>query len=217
MSCGIIYTGLSRIECCYESGGILWILDIELHFGGFIIAHFCYMQIISTCSTQYFVSPLFKSWIWSGWSQISTPLCGGGSLWRLFSCLTCFQGSSSLVVLFASSSGYSSGSFTSIARNVPLNNQWMVESTQVSSRHGSYYCPEWSLKSRMSPKSKQSDACSHWWILYASEAPRKENLSVRAVSFACSFSVNSVSIRCAFHLDIWTSGSQLARFNSYNC
>jgi len=81
---------------------------------------------------------------------VCTAICGGGALWSALSCLCCFGRSATLDVSYWLGSGYSPGLTTPIGRNVCLSYQTIRESTQASSGHSLYHCPELVLSSLVS-------------------------------------------------------------------
>ena len=113
----------------------------------------------------------------------------------------------SLDALSWSGLGYSAGSLTSIGNNISLSNQKIRDSTQVPSGHSLYHCPEASLQSSVSSNSNEKHAHRHLSTLLAPEAPRKVYLSTRVFRCACSYSVHSRSMRCAF-----SDGIRISRF-----
>jgi len=114
----------------------------------------------------------------------------------------------------SSGSGYSADSLTCIGRNVTLSHWKIRESTQVSSGRLSYHCPETSFRSSVSPNTNEQHTSRHVCTLHAPAAPREVYLSTRVLSFACLFSVNSSSTRCAFCFSIASSGFPFASFHS---
>jgi len=71
-----------------------------------------------------------------------------------------------------------------------------------------------SLRSMVSPSTNMQHTTHQLLTLNAPEAPREVYLSTRVFSFACSSSVHSRSMRCAFSLVIGISGFPLASFDS---
>jgi len=171
------------------------------------------MWNMSKWSAKYLISHHFSWRNWPGRGQNSTAVCGG-ALGSALSSLTCSGRSASLDVSSWSGSGYSAVVLRSIGRNSSLGHRKMRESTQVSRGHSSCNCPQTSLWSSVSPNTNEKHASHHLWTLHAPEEPRAMSLSTRALSFACSSSVHSRSIRCAFSIGIRMSGFPLASFGS---
>jgi len=71
-----------------------------------------------------------------------------------------------------------------------------------------------SFRSSVSPNTNEKHGSHHQSTIHAPEAPHEVYLSTRVSSFACSSSVQSRSIQCAFCFGIWTSGYPLASFNA---
>jgi hypothetical protein len=110
--------------------------------------------------------------------------------------------------------GYSADSLTSIGRNL-FPSHWNIgESTQVSSGHSLYHCPETSFGSSVSPNTNEIHARRHQCALQALEAPREVYLSTRVFSLAGSCSVHLRLSRWAFSFAIRTSGFPLSSFDS---
>jgi len=65
--------------------------------------------------------------------------------------------------------------------------------------------PAQSLGSCVSPKSNKHYASCHLRTFFAPEAPSELYLSTTVFSLACSGSVHSRSMRCAFCFGIWTN------------
>jgi len=147
-----MYACPTHFGCTYEYREIMWILEIELHFGAFIIAHFClhveYIHMIHTI----LVSHHFEWQTWPGRGQNSIALCGEGAPGSAFALLSCSGRSASHDSLSWSGSGYSAGSLTSIGRNVSLSHQKIRESIKVVSGHSLHHGPGKLLQSSVSPK-----------------------------------------------------------------
>jgi len=122
--------------------------------------------------------------------------------------------SASLNALSVSGSGYSTCLWTSIGRNVSQSRHVMRESTQVSTAHWWYYCPDTLLRSSISANTNQQHASGHQCTIQTPEAPHQGNLSASAFSVGCSSAVHSRSMRFAFSIGIRTSGVLLASLNS---
>jgi len=156
-----------------------------------------YMWNISTWSAKNFVIHHFKWQTWSGRGQHSTAFCGGGAQGGELSCL-CSGNSVSLDASSWSASGYTAGSLTRIGNDVSLSHLKIGGSTQVSSGHSSCHCPESSLRSSVTPNTAEKHASRQLWTLHAREAPREVYLCTTIFRCACTSSVHSRSMRCAF-------------------
>jgi len=171
-----------------------------------------YMWNISTWSAKNFVSHHIKWRTSPGSGQNSTAFSGGGALGSVFSFLSSGR-SVSLDLSSWSGLQFSAGSCTTIDKNVSLSHRKIGDSTQVMSSHSWCHCPETLLWCSVSPNTNEKYACCHLSTLPAPEAPHKVYLSTRVFPCACSSSVHSKSIRCAFSFGIRTSGFPLAGFD----
>jgi hypothetical protein len=111
-------------------------------------------------------------------------------------------------------SWYSAESLKSIGWNVAVNQQKIGDSTQESSGHLLYHCPDMSFCSSLSPNTNEKHVMCHQWTLHTLEAPREVYLSTSVLSLACSTAFHSRSTRCASSFGIRTSGFPFARFDS---
>jgi len=172
-----------------------------------------YMWNISRWSAKYLVSYNFSWRTRPERGQNSTVFCGG-ALGSACSFLSCSGRSANLDVSSWSGSAYSAAPLTSIGRNCSLSVRKIGQSTRVSRGHSSYNFLETSLWSSVTPNCNEKHASHHQLTIHAPEAPHEVYLFTRAFTVACSSSVHSGSIRCAFSLNIQTSEFQLASFDS---
>ena len=173
-----------------------------------------YMWTICKWSVKTFVSHHFKWWTWPRSGQNSTAVWGGGALAKAHLLLSGSSRSASFDDSSSSGFEYSAGSLTSIGRNVSLSHLKIGESTQVSSGHSLYHCPETSFLSSGSPNTTEKHASRHLGTLHAPEPPCEVNLSTRVCTFACHYSVHSGSTRCVFSFGVRTSSIPFASFDS---
>jgi len=114
------------------------------------------MWNILTWCAEYLVSHHFKWQTWPGRGQNRTAICVWGALGSVLWFCSYSGNSASLDVSSWSGSGYSAGLLTSIARNVSISHWEIGRSTQVTSGHSWYHCPERSLRSLVSPNTKEN-------------------------------------------------------------
>jgi len=166
-----------------------------------------YMWNISTWSTKCLVSHHLKGQILAGRGQNRIPYCGTGAPRSAFSFLLGAELSASLDV-----SSWS-GLLTSIGRTVsdPSDNWGILPSIKGPLTTP---LPEHIITILNCSLNYRYHTGCHQGTLHAWEAPREVNLSNRVFNCACSFSVHSRSMRCAFPFGVQTNGVWLSSFDS---